>query len=67
MSAPIGPVHRVAATGRIWLAVNGATEQDSDIGQLLWTMPDIVGIVSRSLSLHPGGIDGLREIDVAVG
>lgn len=94
MSAPIGPIHRVAeaghpATGRIWLAVDGVTKQDSNIGKLLWTVPDIISIASRSMSLHPGdlimtgtpenvgpvqrgqvmtgGIEGLGEIEVAVG
>ncbi len=60
-SAPIAPLHPVSAVGhpaagRIWLTVNGATKQDSDLAKLIWPVPDIIAICSRSIELRPGDI-----------
>jgi fumarylpyruvate hydrolase len=60
-SAPCGPIHRVASTGhpekgRIWLAVNGAVKQDGDLAELIWPVPDIIAILSRSMRLAPGDL-----------
>jgi fumarylpyruvate hydrolase len=60
-SAPIGPIHRVAdvghiASGRIWLDVDGTTKQDSDISKLIWPIPDVISIASRSMELRPGDL-----------
>jgi fumarylpyruvate hydrolase len=60
-SAPIAPLHRVKgnhhpATGRIWLAVNGAVKQDADLTELIWPVPDIIAIASRSMVLKPGDL-----------
>ena len=60
-SAPIGPIHPVAsvghiASGRIWLAVDGTTKQDSDISKLIWPIPDVISIASRSMELRPGDL-----------
>ncbi len=60
-SAPIGPIHPVAAvghiaSGRIWLAVDGAIKQDSDITKLIWPIPDVISIASRSMELRPGDL-----------
>jgi len=60
-SAPIAPLHRVRnnvhpSTGRIWLAVNGAVKQDADLGELIWPVPDIIAIASRSMVLKPGDL-----------
>lgn len=60
-SAPIGPIHSVATTGhpdkgRIWLAVNGKIQQDQDIADLIWSVPEIVSIISRSMALRPGDL-----------
>ena len=60
-SAPIGPIHPVAAvghiaSGRIWLAVDGALKQDSDITKLIWPIPDVISIASRSMELRPGDL-----------
>jgi fumarylpyruvate hydrolase len=60
-SAPIAPLHRVnggwhPAAGRIWLAVNGAVKQDADLAELIWPVPDIISILSRSLELKPGDL-----------
>ena len=60
-SAPVAPLHPVAQVGhpeaaRIWLAVNGRVKQDSDIGKLIWPVPDIIAIASRSMALRPGDL-----------
>ncbi len=60
-SAPIAPLHRVSAcghpsSGRIWLAVNGAVKQDGDLNELIWPVPEIVSILSRSMVLKPGDL-----------
>ena len=60
-SAPIAPLRRVEEVGhpnlgRIWLAVNGEVKQDSDIAKLIWPVPDIIAIASRSMELRPGDI-----------
>jgi fumarylpyruvate hydrolase len=61
LSAPIAPLHPVSETGhpssgRIWLAVNGAMKQDSDIAKLIWPVADIISIASRSMELRPGDL-----------
>lgn len=80
-SAPIAPLHPVSAvghpsSGRIWLAVGGAVKQDSDIAKLIWPVPDIIGIASRSMALQPGdlimtgtpeGVGPLRRGDEVTG
>ncbi|MGL3608059.1 fumarylacetoacetate hydrolase family protein [Rhizobium sp. G187] len=60
-SAPIAPLHRATvlghpATGRIWLAVNGDVRQDANIADLIWGVPEIVSILSRSMALKRGDI-----------
>ncbi len=61
LSAPISPVHRVEevghpAAGRLWLAVDGQVKQDSDISKLIWSVPEIISIASRSMELRPGDL-----------
>jgi fumarylpyruvate hydrolase len=61
LSAPVAPLRRVAevghpAKGRIWLAVNGEVKQDSDIAKLIWSVPEIIAIASRSMELKPGDL-----------
>ena len=60
-SAPIAPIYRVKSgqhpvKGRIWLAVNGAVKQDADLTELIWLVPDIIAILSRSMVLKPGDL-----------
>lgn len=60
-SAPIAPLHPVSevghpGSGRIWLAVDGQVKQDSDIAKLIWPVPDIIAIASRSMELRPGDL-----------
>lgn len=60
-SAPIAPLVPIAevpslSSGRIWLAVNGATKQDADLADLIWSVREHVSILSRSMTLAPGDI-----------
>ena len=60
-SAPVAPIHPVSevghlGSGRIWLAVDGQVKQDSDVGKLIWPVPDIISIASRSMELRPGDL-----------
>jgi len=60
-SAPMAPLHPVSAAGhiakgRIWLAVNGKVRQDQDVADLIWSVPEIIAICSRSMALQPGDV-----------
>ncbi|MCH9684346.1 MAG: fumarylacetoacetate hydrolase family protein [Deltaproteobacteria bacterium] len=60
-SAPIAPLHRAAdmghpAAGRIWLRVDDEVRQDADLGELIWPVPDVISILSRSMTLAPGDL-----------
>jgi fumarylpyruvate hydrolase len=60
-SAVIGPVHPVAKVGHlnkaaISLTVNGVTRQNADIADLIWSVPEIISILSHSMTLQPGDI-----------
>ncbi len=52
------PTSRIGhpARGRIRLAVNGQTRQDSDIGELIWSVPEIVANLSHYYHLQPGDL-----------
>ena len=60
-SAPCGPVYSVAqhghlASGGIWLQVDGAERQRSDITHLIWSGAEIVSNLSQYFRLVPGDI-----------
>lgn len=57
-SAPIGALTQGAAPakGRIWLSVNGATKQDADLSDMIWSVPEIIAALSRSWRLEPGDL-----------
>ncbi|WP_295814853.1 fumarylacetoacetate hydrolase family protein [uncultured Nitratireductor sp.] len=60
-SAVIGPVHPASvvghpAKGAIRLTVNGETKQDADLSELIWSVPEIVSILSKSVTLKPGDV-----------
>ncbi|WP_062235140.1 fumarylacetoacetate hydrolase family protein [Aureimonas sp. N4] len=60
-SAVVGPLRPVSevghpATGRIHLSVNGETKQDADLSELIWSVPEIIAILSRSMELKPGDL-----------
>jgi fumarylpyruvate hydrolase len=60
-SAVIGPVHAVAKVGHpdkgsIRLSVNGTVKQDADLTELIWSVPEIISILSHSIALAPGDL-----------
>ena len=60
-SAPIGPMVSAAdcnitADTRIELKVNGEIRQQSVIGKLIWSMPEIVEHLSKAWMLQPGDL-----------
>jgi len=60
-SAVIGPVHPVSQVGHlhkgsIRLTVNDELKQDADLSELIWSVPEILSILSRSMELRPGDL-----------
>ncbi|MFN7573272.1 MAG: fumarylacetoacetate hydrolase family protein [Betaproteobacteria bacterium] len=60
-SAPISPIVPIAAsgeitTGRIWLDVNGAARQASDVSKLIWNVNETIEHLSRYFGLQPGDL-----------
>jgi fumarylpyruvate hydrolase len=60
-SAVIGPVHASSAVGHpakgsIRLAVNGTVKQDADLAELIWSVPEIISYLSRSIAIAPGDL-----------
>ena len=60
-SAPCSPIMPVAGGGHphrgaIWLNVNGAERQRSDIAALLWPVPELIAMLSRSVALAAGDL-----------
>lgn len=80
-SAPCTPL--VSATvcghprqGAVWLAVNGIERQRADLSGLLWSVAELVAMLSRSVTLAPGdlvytgtpaGVGPLQAGDVVAG
>ncbi len=44
------------ASGRIQLSVNGELRQDSDLENLIWSVPEIIAHLSRLYRLEPGDL-----------
>ena len=60
-SAPIGPLVPAAQAGDIhragiWLQVNGADKQRSDIGKLIWSVAETIAYLSRYFRLEAGDL-----------
>jgi 2-keto-4-pentenoate hydratase/2-oxohepta-3-ene-1,7-dioic acid hydratase in catechol pathway len=60
-SAPIGAIHKVAAIGHftqgsIWLKVNGATKQNANLNQMIWSVAEQIAKLSEAFELFPGDI-----------
>ena len=60
-SAVCGPVHPVAQSGhytkgRIATLVNGNIRQEADIADLIWSVPEVISILSTSVVLRPGDL-----------
>lgn len=80
-SAPIATIHPLSETGgidkgSIWLKVNGQERQHSDIAELIWSVPEIIGNLSEYFTLAPGdliftgtpaGVGKVQKGDVLVG
>ena len=60
-SAPCGAVRPAAdighpATGRIVLRRNGTVCQDGDLGQMIWSVPEVIAQLSMQVELAPGDV-----------
>jgi fumarylpyruvate hydrolase len=60
-SAPISPIKPIATTGeittaQIWLNVNGAKRQASDVAKLIWSVNETIEHLSRFYELRPGDL-----------
>jgi fumarylpyruvate hydrolase len=60
-SAPVGPVHPVAAVGHpadgaITLKVNGETRQEGDLNQMIWKVPEMIAYLSEYFELAAGDV-----------
>jgi fumarylpyruvate hydrolase len=60
-SAPTGPVHPASEVGHfeaagIWLNVNGATKQKSNVSHLIWSVAETIADLSKFFRLEPGDL-----------
>ncbi len=60
-SAPISAIKPIAKTGelnsgRIWLKVNDAARQDSDVSKLIWNVNETIEHLSQYFELAPGDL-----------
>jgi len=59
-SAPIGAIRPASLghvqRGPIWLKVNGETRQQSDISEMIWSVPDIIAELSTLFELRAGDL-----------
>jgi len=59
-SAPLAPIRLASrghlTQGRIWLTVNDQLRQESDIAEMIWTVPEIVAELSTLFELEAGDL-----------
>jgi fumarylpyruvate hydrolase len=60
-SAPMAALHRATDVGHldrgeIWLKVNGDARQRADIGQMIWSVAEVIAVLSKSWDLAPGDL-----------
>ncbi len=60
-SAPMAAIHTVEQVGhptdaRIWLKVNDEIRQDSNLTQLIWSVPEVIAELSTYYTLQPGDL-----------
>ncbi|TXL64676.1 fumarylacetoacetate hydrolase family protein [Zeimonas arvi] len=64
-SAPIGPIRKAAevapggqalSAAAIWLKVNGAVRQSSDVSKLIWNIAETIEHLSKYWALQPGDL-----------
>ena len=61
VSAPVGPIHKVAQTGHytqgaIWLKVNGQIRQHATLNHMIWSVAEQISKLSEAFELFPGDI-----------
>ena len=53
----LNPVpNRSPKDARIWLSVNDIIKQDSNIEKLIWSVPEMISILSKTMTLKPGDL-----------
>ena len=60
-AAPIGPIHPALTSGHpdkgaLWVQVDGADRQRSDIALLIWSVPEVIANLSTLFELQPGDL-----------
>lgn len=60
-SALCGPLHPAEqlghpSSGRIWLEVDGALRQEGDLGDLIWSVPEVIADLSTYVRLRAGDL-----------
>jgi fumarylpyruvate hydrolase len=59
-SAPVAAIRPAGeghvSRGRIWLSVNGQMRQESDVGRMLWDVPQIIAELSTLFELRAGDL-----------
>jgi fumarylpyruvate hydrolase len=60
-SAPLTAIRSAAESGhlvvgRIWLEVNGKIRQDSNLSEMIWSVPEIIAELSTLYELQPGDL-----------
>jgi fumarylpyruvate hydrolase len=59
-SAPLAAIRPASrghvSKGRIWLTVNGQLRQESDVSEMLWTVPEVIAELSTLYDLKPGDL-----------
>jgi fumarylpyruvate hydrolase len=59
-SAPLAAIRPASrghlSKGRIWLAVNGQLRQESDVAEMIWTVPEVIAELSTLFELKPGDL-----------
>ncbi len=72
-SAPCGPLSLIEDTGllqrgAIWLRVDGVLRQQGDIGDMIWSVQEVIAALSRFNTLKPGDViftgtpDGVAKV-----
>ena len=59
-SAPISAIRPASLGhiehGRIWLSVNGETRQQSDVSEMIWSVPEVIAELSTLFELQAGDL-----------
>ena len=60
-AAPCGPLHSAAdvghpAKGALRFTVNGDVRQETDLDQMIWSVPETISYLSGLITLYPGDV-----------